>query len=195
MRPDRHLAGPLAQRVPNAPGAPVARVNADLWHRRCISYTECSLWTWLAAGLQAAGWRAERRFALMLQSRSVTASETVWPGTVGRWPPGGCGRQAESLPARGLPGGPRDICGDNIGGMPVQAAAGPVVPHCGPRIGMGGSLLDIAQRDPGIETGRERFTNHAEWVSVTTSRWWHLPSSLRFFVAFTARFLRLMQRE
>jgi hypothetical protein len=28
MRPDRHLAGPPAQRVPNAPGATVARVNA-----------------------------------------------------------------------------------------------------------------------------------------------------------------------
>jgi hypothetical protein len=37
--------------------------------------------------------------------------------------------------------------------VPVQTAAGAVVPHCGPRISMGGSLLDIAQRDPGIERG------------------------------------------
>ena len=46
-----------------------------------------------------------------------------------------------------------------------------------------------------LVTGRERFTNHAEWVSVTTGRWWHLPSSLRFFVAFAASCLRLMQPE
>jgi hypothetical protein len=46
------------------------------------------------------------------------------PRTVTRCPPGGCGRQAELLPARGLPGGTRDIRGDDVGGVPVQAAAG-----------------------------------------------------------------------
>jgi len=44
-------------------------------------------------------------------------------------------------------------------------------------------------------TGRERFTNHAEWVSVLTSRWWRLPSSLRFFVASAASLRALMQQE
>jgi hypothetical protein len=40
--------------------------------------------------------------------------------------------------------------------------------------------LDIAQRDPGIETGRERFTNPAEYLSLTSGREWHPSSSLRF---------------
>ena len=49
--------------------------------------------------------------------------------------------------------------------------------------------------DACFATGRERFTNRAEWVSVTTGRRWHLPSSLRFLVAFVASCLHLMQRE
>jgi hypothetical protein len=50
----------------------------------------------------------------------------------------------------GLPGGARDIRGDDVGGMPVQAAPGPVVPHRGSRVRMGGCFLDVAQRHPGI---------------------------------------------
>jgi hypothetical protein len=37
--------------------------------------------------------------------------------------------------------------------MPVQAAAGPVVPDRGPRVGMGGSFPDVAQRHPGVQRG------------------------------------------
>ncbi len=48
------------------------------------------------------------------------------PRTATGCPPGGCGRQAELLPACGLPGGPRDIRGDDIGGVPVWAAVGPL---------------------------------------------------------------------
>ena len=58
-----------------------------------------------------------------------------------------------SFSPRGLPGGTRDVGGDDIGGVPVQAAAGPVVPHRGSRVSMGGGFLDVAQRDPGIERG------------------------------------------
>ena len=41
--------------------------------------------------------------------------------------------------------------------MPVQAAAGPVVPHRGPRIRVRGRLLHVVQRHPGIQgCGDER---------------------------------------
>jgi hypothetical protein len=60
---------------------------------------------------------------------------------------------------------------------------------------MAGVGLDESVVDALGLTGRERFTNHAEWVSVTTGRWWHLPSSLRFLVSFTSILLRLMQPE
>ena len=54
-----------------------------------------------------------------------------------------------------LPGGARDIRGDDICGMPVQAAAGPVVPHRGSRISVRCGFLDIARRDPRIQRGRD----------------------------------------
>ena len=53
----------------------------------------------------------------------------------------------------GLPGGTCDVGGDDLGGVPVQAAAGPVIPHRRPWIGVRGSFLDVTQRDPGIERG------------------------------------------
>jgi hypothetical protein len=37
--------------------------------------------------------------------------------------------------------------------VPVEAAAGPVIPHRGPRIRVRGRLLDVAQRDPGVQRG------------------------------------------
>ena len=65
--------------------------------------------------------------------------------------PGDRGRQAEELPAlAGLPGGARDAGGDDIGRVSVQAAPGAVIPHSRPRIGVGGGLLHVAQRDPGV---------------------------------------------
>jgi len=54
--------------------------------------------------------------------------------------------------------------------MTVEVLAGSVVPHRRARIGMAGSDLDVAQVHARVETGRERITNHAEWVSVTTNR-------------------------
>ena len=54
---------------------------------------------------------------------------------------------------RGLPGGTREIRGDDVRGVPVQAAAGPVVLHRGSRIGVRGGLLYVTQGGPGIERG------------------------------------------
>ena len=77
-------------------------------------------------------------------SRSVFQCWSAWPG------PG----QAEMYQyGSGLPGGSGDVGGDDVGGMPVQAATGPVVPHRGSRVSMRRGILDIAQRDPGIERG------------------------------------------
>ena len=42
-----------------------------------------------------------------------------------------------------------------LGGVPVQAAAGTVIPHGGPRIGVRGGLLNIAQGDASVEGGRD----------------------------------------
>jgi hypothetical protein len=56
----------------------------------------------------------------------------------------------------GLPGGAREVGGDDVGRVPVQAAAGPVIPHRRPRIGMESCLLHVPQRHPGIQTGDER---------------------------------------
>ena len=75
-------------------------------------------------------------------------------------PPDGGGRQAELLRAGGgYRGGACDVGGDNIGRVPVQAAAGPVISHRGPRVRMGGGFLHVAQRDPGIQrSGDERVS-------------------------------------
>ena len=55
--------------------------------------------------------------------------------------------------ARGLPGGTCEVGGDDIGRMPVKAAAGAVVSHRGPRVGMRGGLLNVPQRHSGVERG------------------------------------------
>jgi hypothetical protein len=52
-----------------------------------------------------------------------------------------------------LPGSTGDVGGDDIGGVPVQAAAGTVIPHRDPGIGVRGGFLDVAERDPGVEGG------------------------------------------
>src|SRR2546429_5268876 len=89
----------------------------------------------------------------------------------------------------------RQVGSDGVGGVAVQAVAGVVVAAGRAAIFVAGVVLHVAQGGVGVQTGRERFTNHAEWVSVTAGRWWHLPSSLRFFVALAATCWTLMQRE
>lgn len=56
-------------------------------------------------------------------------------------------------------------------------------------------LADDFLRHVPVETGRERITSHAEWVSLTAGRWRYLSSSLRFFVASVASCCTLAQRE
>jgi len=67
------------------------------------------------------------------------------------WPPRS--GQAELLPVRFLPGGTSEISGDNVGRVPVQAAAGTVIPHGGAGIGVRGGFLDVTERNPGVEGG------------------------------------------
>ena len=55
-----------------------------------------------------------------------------------------------------LPGGARGIGSDDAGGMPVQAGTRTVIPHRGPGISVGGGLLHIAQRHPGIERSGDK---------------------------------------
>ena len=94
--------------------------------------------------------RAERRLAsaIRIMLGSVTEVSARLRLDASAWPPR-CG-QAEFLPVLVLPGSAREIGGDDVGGMPVQAAAGTVVPHRGPGIGVRGGFLHIPQRHPGI---------------------------------------------
>ncbi len=82
-----------------------------------------------------------RRFTLMLESRCVTAAYLAGIRQSGVAQPGGrrCGAEwfQEVCP---LPGGARDVAG-----VPVQAAAGPVMPHRGPRVSMGRRFPHVAQ--------------------------------------------------
>jgi hypothetical protein len=62
-------------------------------------------------------------------------------------------RQTERLARADLPGGAGHVCRDDVGSVPVQAAAGPVIPHAGPRVSVGGGLLNVAQRHARVEGG------------------------------------------
>ena len=55
--------------------------------------------------------------------------------------------------SRLLPGGASEVGGDDVGGVPVQTAAGAVVSHGGAGIGVGGGFLHVPERDPGVERG------------------------------------------
>ena len=97
-------------------------------------------------------YRSDRRFACMLRSRSVTllrplSSGCRRPVRLAVGPPDG------AVSRCGLPGGAGDVRGDDVGSVPVQASAGPVVPHCGSRVSVGGGLLHIAQQNPSIKRG------------------------------------------
>ena len=56
-----------------------------------------------------------------------------------------------------LPSGTSDVGGDDVGGVPVETAAGAVVTHRGPGIGMRGGFLHVPERDACVEgCGDER---------------------------------------
>src|SRR5215472_14706567 len=52
-----------------------------------------------------------------------------------------------------LPRGSGKVGGDDVGGVPVEAAAGPVVAHRRAWVGVGGGFLHVAKRDSGVEGG------------------------------------------
>ena len=54
--------------------------------------------------------------------------------------------------------------------MAVEIGTSPVVTHRGARIGVAGGDLDVPEVDAGIETGRERFTNPVEYLSLANGR-------------------------
>ena len=66
-------------------------------------------------------------------------------------PAAGTARRSISQRLALLPGSACDVGGDDIGGVPVQAAPGPVISHRGSGVGMGGCFLDVAQRYSGIQ--------------------------------------------
>ena len=108
--------------------------------------------------------RAERRFARAVGSQRVTDEYRSDRRQLEFCPAAVTAGQSCSSRCP-LPGGARDVGGDDVGGVPVQAAAGPVVPDRGPRVGVRGSLLHVPQRHSGIQTGREQCSNHAEYLS------------------------------
>src|SRR5262249_44015419 len=57
-----------------------------------------------------------------------------------------------------------NVGGDDVGSVPVERDAGPVISHGGPRVRVARGLLDISQRHSGVEPGRERFANPAEYL-------------------------------
>jgi hypothetical protein len=52
-----------------------------------------------------------------------------------------------------LPGGSGKVGGDDIGGVPVETAAGTVIAHRRARVGVRGGFLDVAERNSGVEGG------------------------------------------
>ncbi len=53
--------------------------------------------------------------------------------------------------------------------MAVEVVAGPVVPHCGSRVGVAGGDLDVSQVDARVEHGRDVCGGACEgvlWSSV-----------------------------
>ena len=56
-----------------------------------------------------------------------------------------------------LPGNSDDVGGDDVGGMPVERGAGPVIAHRGARISVRSGFLHVPERDPGDQgSGDER---------------------------------------
>ena len=82
----------------------------------------------------------------VLTSRSVLPVLVPWPGS---------GPAEMYRFGSGLPGSSGDVGGDDVSGMAVQRSAGPVIAHRGARISAGSGFLDIAERDPSVQRGRD----------------------------------------
>jgi hypothetical protein len=80
-----------------------------------------------------------RRSAVHVRAEVAVRHRRLVIGIGGRGqlrPAAGTAGRSLPKPVSVLPGGARDIGGHNVGGMPVQAAAGPVIPDRGSRVGM-----------------------------------------------------------
>ena len=107
----------------------------------------CTPATWVTATIATRPYRftltcrlrcVTRHGPLALAAGIARCASSVWPP----WPPGGAGNWC------GLPGGARDLCGDDVGGVPVQAAPGPVAPDRGAWVCMGGGFVHVAPAGP-----------------------------------------------
>jgi len=87
-------------------------------------------------------------------SRLCIELAAVHDGPISAWPVG-AGRAELTTGQSVLPGGTSDIGGDDVDGVPVQTAAGAVVSHGGPGIGVRGGFLHVPQRDPGVQRGSD----------------------------------------
>ena len=85
---------------------------------------------------------------------------------LGYWQPGQPRGQAAVDEAKGLPGCSGDERGDDVCSVPVQAGAGSVIPHGGARVGVGGGLLHVTQRHPGVERGGNKCMSQSVRADV-----------------------------
>jgi hypothetical protein len=77
----------------------------------------------------------------------------------------------------GLAGGAGEVGGDDVGGVSVEGGVGAVVAHGGSRIGVGGGLLDVTQRDAGVEGGGDEGVAQGVWAdrfgdACSLATWW-----------------------
>jgi hypothetical protein len=56
------------------------------------------------------------------------------------------------------------VGGEDVVRVAVEVLAGSVISHRRARVGVAGGDLDVSEVDAGIGTGRERFTNPAEYL-------------------------------
>ena len=95
-----------------------------------------------------------------------------------------------------FPGGAQCPAAGDEGPVAVDDLLGVdrLISHGGIHVAVAGYQLSDMRRHPVHETGNERFTNHAEFLSSTNGQLRHLSSSLRFFVAAAASCDRQMQQ-
>jgi hypothetical protein len=79
-------------------------------------------------------------------------------GATGRYP-----RSVSPVVESGSAGGAGEEGCDDVGGVPVEGLAGPVVAHGRARVGVGGGFLDVPEWDAGVEGGGDEAVAQAVW--------------------------------
>ena len=62
----------------------------------------------------------------------------------------GWARRSLLVAVGSLPGGSGKVGGDDVGGVPVETAAGTVIAHCRARVGVRGGFLHVPERNPRV---------------------------------------------